>query len=495
MKIVSLFFLFLIFSFSVPAQSNQPAQTGQPVNSLIKEIGDFDFENPAEKIIQVRFLDGGAKLWLLGTNTIQVWDIRNKKVISSEKHNIDDLADRLEMTQSWDKSPSLSPDGQKLFLTRFKAYKEKTWQPACIFDLKTLRYLKVFDESVESGKWSKDGGTFVSIKKSVTVKADDSEKIEENEVSFWNGDTFAPLSTIKVNALGWNYLTPGGDHFFTTSVPMKKWLFGIPYRTSMASLISVWDPRTGKLEKELSAGGEDFAVLTWKLMPSPSGRYMVMVSKHKSNDEEHRLLFWELDGSDSPKYAIKANPKIADSTISYSPDEKLFAIDAGKNIQIYQAGTGQKKIEIQDTTLPDYWVDNDQIIYSKGLTKMRAFKVATGNLIYENPLIYEAYDDTYTDSNGQSASYGTVVTDFTTVVPCPDGKAFLAHSNQFARLYNTQNGELLETLVRPPLSLIKQKYAIREKRYVADAGWSDNGKMIYVVNYEKSLVTLWDFKG
>jgi WD40 repeat protein len=222
------------------------------------------------------------------------------------------------------------------------------------------------------------------------------------------------------------------------------------------------------------------------------------VSKHKTKDEEHKLLFWELDGSDAPKYTIKANPKLTDSYIKYSPDEELFAVDAGKSVQVYQSKTGQKKGEVLSGYLPDYWLADNQILVNVSLAKLSAYNLSNGGKIYENPLIYDSYESvtsSSTDANGNTTdSTETIITDRTTVVPHPTGNVFLTHSNQFVRLYKQQNGELLETIVRPPFSLVKQKYAVREKRYVSDAGWSENGNIIFVVDHERTSISLWDFK-
>lgn len=479
MKLSFVLFFIVVFTCTVFAQ---------PETSLVKLKGRFDFENPAETIIAYRFLDGGSKLWLLGKSTIQVWDVPEKKVISSTRHDIASL--------SYGVFKSLSPDGRKLLTESYKD-ENKVFHPAIVVDLTTFKIVKVFDKTMQRGYWSRDGSVFVAINEG--VKINDDSPVKESEVFFSNGDTFEPLNAIKVKDLDWNYLTPDGGQFFTTSVPTKKWLFGIPYSNGMANLISIWNTRTGENEKNLSVGGEDFAVLTWKLMPSPSGKYMAMVSKHRSKDEEHKIIFWELGGKDSPKYTLRANPRIRDSNIRYSPDEKLFAVDAGKNIQIYQSESGQKKGEVLDSALPDYWLADNQILINVFLGKMRAYNAVSGSKIYENPLYYDSYENVIsstTDANGNTSdSTETVITDQTTVVPHPDSKIFLTHSNQFVKLYNVQNGEFLETVVRPPLSLVKQKYAIREKTYVADAGWTNDGRTMFVIEGDKTAITLWDFTG
>jgi hypothetical protein len=125
---------------------------------------------------------------------------------------------------------------------------------------------------------------------------------------------------------------------------------------------------------------------------------------------------------------------------------------------------------------------------------MRAFSVASGNLLYENPLIYESYSSSSTDVSGDTTSTETIVTDQTVVVPNPAGKVYLTYSNQYVKLYKADTGELIETVVQPPLTVVKLKRAIREKTYVSKAGWSDDGKMLWVINADQTAMSLWDFK-
>jgi WD40 repeat protein len=480
MRILQAFFFIVFLSFSALAQTQ---------GSLMTVKGNFDFDNPDEQVITYRFLEGGAKLWMLGKNTVQIWDVRNNKVISSRRHGIEDL--------SIDTFGGLSPDGSKLFFKRHKyVVDDGIIRSAFVFDLNTLKKLRGFDEKMRGGEWSKTGRVFVTV--AMGIKPDPKKSVKDFAVSFWDGETMEPRKTITVQDLDWWYLSPDGEQFFSTSVPTKKWLFGIPYSNGMANVISVWNTRTGQNEKNLSVGGEDFAVLTWKLMPSPSGRYIAMVSKHKSDEKEHRLLFWDLDGGDAPKYSIKANPQIADSNIRYSPDEQLFAIDSGRNIQIYQAGTGQKKAEVLNTNLPDYWLADNQIILTTFLNKMRAFNVATGSMMYENPLYFDSYErstDSTTDANGNTTyNSETEITDQTLVVPHPDGKIYLTYSNQYVRLYKVQTGELIETIIHPIFTVVKPKKALREKKLVRSAGWTEDGKTLFVINAEGTIMSLWDFK-
>jgi WD40 repeat protein len=467
------------------------AQAAQDDKSLFTFKGRFDFDNPAEKVVSLRFPDDG-KLWMLGAKSIQVWNTNRKEVLLSQRHGIDDLANY--------SLGEISPDGSKLFYRRRKRIDYGDFISAYIFDLNTLKTVRTFDApSLMAGYWSNDGRTFITYDQA--VKSDDG-KTKYHRVSFWNGDTLEPGKALNIPDLDWSYLNPEGTRFLTTSVPTKKWLGLIPNEmANKATMISVWNVQTGQKEKDLAIGDEEYGVLTWKLMPSPSGRYMAMIAKHKSDSEEHKILFWELNsGSDSPKYAIKANPKLSDSNIRYSPDEKYFAVDSGKNIQVYRAENGEKRGEIANTNLPDYWLTGDQVLLNIFAKKMRAFSIVTGDQMYENPLIYESYDNSSTDANGQTTSSETIVTDQTIVVPHPFGKIYLTYSNEYVKVFRADTGELLETLVRPPLTLNKSEENAeirRQLKYgkpVRKAGWSDNGRILWVIEGSETAISLWDVR-
>ena len=47
-----------------------------------------------------------------------------------------------------------------------------------------------------------------------------------------------------------------------------------------------------------------------------------------------------MNGSIDPLYDIKPQPRIDDSDLRFSDDGKYFALDVGKNLQIYETATG-----------------------------------------------------------------------------------------------------------------------------------------------------------
>jgi WD40 repeat protein len=451
----------------------------------------FDFDNPAEKLVTFRLLEDD-KLWLLGTRSVQIWDVGGRSVISNKKHGIDELNEY--------SLQHVSPDGTRLFYGSRKYGEAGSFVSAFVFDLKALKQIRTFDaKALRTAYWSDDGRTFVSINDGVKTEKDGPKNFQ---VSFWDGDTLELRKTIIVPDLDWWHLTPDGTLFYTTSVPTAKWLGILPNEMAdKATTITVWNAAKGQIEKTLSVGDKDYSVLTWKLTPSPSGRYMAVVSKHKSDNEENKILFWELNGSETPKYSIKANPKISDSNIRYSPDERFFAVDVGKDIQIFNAETGEKTGDVQNINLPDNWLPGDDIVFSTLLNKMRAYSVSSGKILFENPLVYESYDNTTTDSDGNTTTTDTVVVDHTVVRPNPNGKVYLTYSNEYLKVFRADTGELIETLVRPPLMLTKgerKEETRRQLRFgkpVGEAGWSDDGRTFWMIEGNRTAITLWDYRG
>ena len=74
--------------------------------------GKFDFENPSEQIIAYDFFDNNEKLRLIGANMIQIWDVKNRKVLESRKHGIENL--------SAEHFGGISPDRTKLIVLGFE---------------------------------------------------------------------------------------------------------------------------------------------------------------------------------------------------------------------------------------------------------------------------------------------------------------------------------------------------------------------------------------
>jgi len=64
------------------------------------------------------------------------------------------------------------------------------------------------------------------------------------------------------------------------------------------------------------------------------------------------------------------------------------------------------------------------------------------------------------------------------------------------QVYQADTGELLEALVRPTLTLVKESIIkrIKNRKQVSKAGWSEDGKTLWVIDGDKTAISLWEFK-
>src|SRR5205085_3961160 len=171
----------------------------------------------------------------------------------------------------------------------------------------------------------------------------------------------------------------------------------------------------------------------------------------EANEGGSRLIVWELNGSVAPKYEIKPQPKSDNSRVVFSPDGKYFALDVGKNLQIYETQTGTKRAELPDVELPYSWLNNQVLVnvdyksksfFEMGM-KLEAFDATDGRMLYRHMLEYSESDEP--DMINPNTS-NTTVTDQTTIIPHPSGQIFLTYSREYVKIFAAHTGELLQTV-------------------------------------------------
>jgi hypothetical protein len=500
MRFLSLFLLSLL---CIPVALGQT----RPVWRL---KGEFGFQDRKERIMLHRYLERENRLWLLGSESLLLLDVGNAKVLESRPSTLPALAVSANCSfDDW----VFSPDGRKILIIEKVKEKDKkkdkakdkakdvVKQNVSVWDSLTEERIAVLDrgqERINVGAWSKNGKTLVTYDYDFNFLVNAPTKLG---VSFWDGETFEYRYSISVDFPTWTHLTDDGRRFFAAS-GRRKSFFGVKYVSDSRGVINVWDTSREQIEKTISVSDPDFNIRTSKVSVSPDGRFFVFVNKHKSKSAEHRLLAWEMNGSITPKYEFKANPKIDDSYVRFSPNGKYFALDAGKNLQIYETQTGEKRFELQNVEPPDFWLNDNQTLINDSFKKMAAFDLSQGRKLYEQKLIYHTVDvstgTSSTDSSGNiTYDTKTVVLDTTRLVAHPSGKMFLTYSNQYVKVFDSRTGELLQTVVSPDLAAptpdFCQKFPKQCKGdLVWKAGWSQDGKTIYVFNANRQSVTLWE---
>jgi WD40 repeat protein len=473
-----------------------PAALSQ-TKPVLQHKGDFGFLAQDEHISWHKYLERENQLLLVSEKNLQLLDIGNAKVLENRPITLPPLSMRANYS-TWE----ISPDGRKMLIIERPDKKKGAQQQqedAWVQDLQTGKRLAVLDKSptrIRSGAWSKNGQTLVTYDYDMIY--DTSFKVA---ISFWDGETLEYRQTITVNNITWTYLSDDGKRFFAAS-GRKKSFFGLKFISDSHGVINVWDTSSGQIEKTIAVSNKDFNIKTTKISVSPDGKYLVFATKHKSKSAENRLLVWEIDGRINPKYEIKANPKIDNSHVSFSPDAKYFAVDAGKTLQIYETQTGAKRFELQNVELSVVWLNDNNTLLEDETNKMRAFELANGKQLYEQPLVYQTATETVgsgtTDSMGNyvPAETRTIVTDYTRIIPHPNGKMFLTYSSQYVKVFDARTGVLLQTLVSPELAAPSADFCLKypkkcQGNLVWKAGWSNDGKTLYVFNSNLHTVSLW----
>ncbi len=486
MKSLQIFLLCLLCSpLSLVGQTRQ----------LVQLKGEFGISDKDDRIFLHKYLERENQLLLVGYEKLQLIDVGNAKVLE-DRHG--PLSPNISYAYTDTDDSVISPDGRKMLILENADKKKGIKEDAWIIDLQTGKRLAGLQDKspdrIRNGMWSKNGKTFISFNYNFIFATPSTANF-----SFWDGETLDYLRTVSVENPTWVYLSEDGQRFFAAT-GRKKRFFGVPYISDSRGVIYVWDTRSGQLEKTIALSNDEFNVRTSKISVSPDEKFLVFVNKHKSKSTEHRLLVWEMNGSINPKYEFKANPKIANSSVSFSPDAKYFALDAGKTLQIYETQTGEKRYELQDVGLPTLWLNDNQTLLEEDIKKMKVFQTTDGRMLYEQKLIYDTASHTTgygTDSMGNTIeNTETVVVDYTRIIAHPNGKMFMTYSNQYVKIFDARTGALLQTVISPDLAAKEIGFCQRNPKkcqgsLVWKAGWSKDGKTLYVINANRQQVSLW----
>ena len=464
----------------------------KPPLRLMQFKDNLGLKDSSEYIIWHKYLPDENRLLLISRDTLQLIDVGQAKVVESRPAQLPTL----DVRRGYDYSDwVISPDGRKMLIIGHAEARAGTKQLAWVWDLQTGKRLAVLAEAptdIRSGTWSKNGKTIVTF--------DDHYLGYDSlhlHISFWDGETFAYRNSIEVDNLTWWYLTNDGGRFFAAAGKTKS-VFGIKYVSDAgAGVINVWDTQTGRIEKTIAMSDGDFAPRTKKITVSPDERFLVFAQKNKANEGESRLLVWEFNGSVQPKYELKPQPKIDNSRVVFSPDSKYFALDVGKNLQIYETATGAKRAELPDVELPYSWLNNEVFVnvgyksksfFEMGM-KLEAFDAADGRMLYRHMLEYDEVEEP--DMFNPDVSNSTVV-DSTTVIPHPAGKLFLTYSNEYVRIFDAHTGALLQNVIAPRIVYKNNKPKIKHGVAVLEAGWSTDGRTLYIFSANHQTVALWE---
>lgn len=479
--------LLTLLCFSTTLSQSKPIVEGR---------GNFGLHDVNDSIRRHKYLYEKNQLLLIGNQHLQLLDLSNFRVIDTRpiKLPYSDLRGDYS-DDDW----TISPDGQRMVLLGLNEGRTKTKsenkQTGWVMDLLTEKRIAWLNhpDRIRAATWSTNGKTLMTMD---TARVNPFTRTLN--VSFWDGETFEYCHSITVENVTWIYLSNDGERFFAASGKSKN-LLGIKYVADSDSYVRIWKTRSGELEKTISVADPKFHFKTRQIEISPDEQFLLMVKKHKSVSSEDRLLVWEINGGINPKYELRPQTEIDDARIELSPDGKYFALDVGKNLQIYEMETGKLKVELTNVDLPSWgWLDN-QILASidfkprnhiRAGKVLKAFDASDGRLLYTQRLAYEVIE-TY-DCSIPCDRDSTIILDDTTLKPHPTRRIFLTGSNKFAQIFDSQTGELLQTVVEPPVRFdLMGKPKITRGNMLSSADWSRDGKALYILSANHRSVSLW----
>ena len=484
-------------------------------HQLLQPKGQIKVEDAGDRIVAEKLLASENKLLLVRRNMIQVWDSATTTLLASRPI---DVPDRTE-----DDTRIISPSGRFMFV--FGNYKsgakhDKIKRPASVWNLETGKQIAAFDQKrIQYARWSTNGRTLVIANQEI----EKTPRLQpaRMEISFWDGESFQHLNTLHVENLNWSYLTQDGRKFFYTTAEVKNFVV-FKYLSFSGGPINVWDIQSGKVDQTIAANPSDPEQGMRSISVSPDERFLTFVTQPpKSKDTERTLVVWTIDKTGpvykmSRIYEIKPTPKISDWSASFSPDGKYLALITAKGaygphgkgifVQLYTSDAGTKLAEFAERNAPSNWFNGNQILLFNYGTRMKAVELATGKKLYEDKIIYEAYQETETltvesmiipgTSDNQTVYGPWVVLDETKIVPHRNDRMFLTYSKEYVKVYDAQTGAVLQTLVEPPIDTSKpvdpgKKPRLKRGPLVSKAGWCNDGNALYVVSADKKTVSFW----
>lgn len=481
----------------------------------LRPKGQIKVEDAGDRITAEKLLPGENKLLLVRRNMIQVWDSATTTLLASRPIDVPNMTE--------DDARIISPSGRFMFV--FGNYKsgakhDKIKRSASVWNLETGKQIAAFDQKrILYARWSMNERTLVITNQEI-------EKTRRllparMEISFWDGESFQHLNTLHVENLNWSYLTQDGRKFFYTIAEVKNFVV-IKFLSFSRGPINVWDIQSGKVDHTIAANPSDPEQGMRSISVSPDERYLTFVTQpSKSKDTERILVVWTIDKTGSVykmsrSYEIKPTPKISEWSAAFSPDGKYLALITAKGsygpyasgifVQLYSTDAGTKLAEFAERKTPGNWFNGNQILLFNYGTKMKAVELATGKQLYEDKIIYEAYQETGSLTFDSMSLPGTtdiqttygpwVVLDETKIVPHPNDRMFLTYSKEYVKVYDAKTGAVLQTLVEPPIDTSKpvdpgKKPRLKRGPLVSKADWFNDGNAVYVVSADKKTVSFW----
>ncbi len=323
MRIINLILILLIFCIFVFAGNAD----------VIEFKAKIGFTNDEDKIVTHEFLENGSKVLIIGEKNLQLWDVKNAKLLNSVSHELSQFAPRgfvstyllLGIPQALDWKPFVVEPHGKWIITVEKVGASEN-NSAIVRDLQTLKQLAVLDLPGVST----DYVAYDEQKNEIMTFGNDDL---DTAFASWNIDDFSRKDLVSVKDYKWHQiirdekkiLVGSGDTKFSWSAITNK----------QGDTLTLRDVKTGALEKQFSAENLKPDTTFQTTIVTPNENFLI-------SKRDNRVFVWEIDGDGKPKFEISSpNPK-NDFDLKKIVNQKFIVGKLDEQIRIYDvAGNGE----------------------------------------------------------------------------------------------------------------------------------------------------------
>ena len=429
------------------------------------------FNDAKEIVVAQRFFDNESEIVFVGVKTIQYWDLRTGKLIKSQPHQIPNL-------DKFDATLIFSPDASQVIAIDsfgWRLIRKEKKVSASVFDLQSGKLITTLErpnESIRDAEWSENGETLVTYSGIFNSK--------RTEVCFWNGNDlqFRGAILLKGN-VEYKKLLRDGKVFLakTDSIDSRQFQYGAK------DYLMAWDTTSLQTIQNFSLYGGWQGVGLGGVL-TKNEKYVVMVS---GDSASQRVPVWQVGGGKFPIYEIFSQKKNGFVDLLGITDNYFFTYQ-NKVIEMRDLTDGKIILSIPNkkrlsSNFRSFRLSPDEkTLVIDDCEKAEFFDIPGGQKKFEIDLVCK------TDFDYVSTSYR----DFDVLRFQPDGSLLLTASDKTIRLWNMENGQLLQTLAAPD-RVENKKDTNKDDGLGTWVGWLQNGKIVFASGADRKSVLLWEF--
>lgn len=426
--------------------------------------GRIGFVDRPDKIVKYQHIDNSKKLLILGKQFVQIWDVETREMLDSMEHNIPGAA-------AADMSLLINKQGTKaVFVDTFtwRIIRKEKKVSAAVFDLLAGR--KVGDlerptEPIRDAEWSENGEVIVTY-------SSESAYEKKAEVCFWTAEDLKLRSCVMFTGeLPFRRLSRDGSRFISSN------------RDGSLSTVEFFDTMSGKRTDYLTGGTDP--TMSW-LDGLDKGQRYIAAHIRDDNFTYGVRAVWAINNTVAPIFRIEPSKK--DGTINwigFSESGNYALSREGRQISIYESATGKFLGSVRS---PYRTIENIRLLDDDRTLAMTSCGETTFHDIRSDREIYKIP----TACKYEFALLGDAgLVYFDILRPDLSGRFLLTSSSKAIRIWDRNDGRLLQTLAAPEREAALKKNP-KQDDGLTEANWTPDGRYLYALAGDAETLLLWE---